>query len=89
MEISILLTILLTILSLGRAILREGKIWLTKEEQINDYIIIKYSLKKAIYQWAVKLMIRMACLLNIVTFIGSQKADQTTLIQTQNLKYEG
>lgn len=89
MEISILLTILLIVLSLGGLFLLEGKICLIKEEQINDSVTIKYYLMNSLYKWAVKFEMKDLYMLNTVTFIGVQKAIQTKLIQPLNLKFEG
>ncbi|MFC4666828.1 hypothetical protein [Falsiporphyromonas endometrii] len=89
MEINILLTILLIIISLGGLFLQKGKICIIEEVQINDYVTIKYNLKNALYQEAVKLILRGCYLLNIVTLTNAQKATQTTLNQLQNHKFEG
>ncbi|MFC4665801.1 hypothetical protein [Falsiporphyromonas endometrii] len=89
MEISILLTILLIIISLGGSFLQEGKICLVNEEQINDSVTIKYDLRNSLSHWAVKLVLRDLYLLNTVTLVVDQKATQSTSIQLQNLKFEG
>ncbi|MFC4665615.1 hypothetical protein [Falsiporphyromonas endometrii] len=89
MEISILLTILLMMISLGGVFFQGGKICLVNEQQINDSVTIKYDLNKALYLWAVKLVNREVYLLNTVTVSNAQKAAQTALIQPQNLKFEG
>lgn len=89
MEISILLTLLLIVISLGRAFFQEGGVCLINEEQINASVTIKYNLKNGLSQCAVKFVMRGLYLLNIVTLNFSQKATQITLIQPQNLKFEG
>ncbi|MFC4666878.1 hypothetical protein [Falsiporphyromonas endometrii] len=81
MEITILLTILLIIISLGRLFFQEGKIcpigWKLT------------SLHNCLSHRTEKLIMRKLYLLNIVTFSFTQKAAQTTLIQLKNLKFEG
>ncbi|MFC4665511.1 hypothetical protein [Falsiporphyromonas endometrii] len=89
MEISILLTILLMMISLGGVFFQGGKMCLVNEEQISDSVTIKYDLNNALYPWAVKLVKREAYLLNIVAASNGKKAAQTALIQPQNLKFEG
>ena len=89
MKISILLTILLIIISLGVAFLIIGKLCLINEEQINDSVTIKYDLRNGLSHCAVKFVLRGLYLLNTITLSFAQKATQTTLIQLQNLKFEG
>ncbi|MDO4671389.1 MAG: hypothetical protein Q4A76_00530 [Porphyromonadaceae bacterium] len=89
MEISILLTILLITFSLGGLFLRGGKICLVDEDQINDFVTIKYNLKNALFRWTVKLVLRVLYLLNTVILVCGQKATQITLIQLETYKIEG
>ncbi|MFC4665686.1 hypothetical protein [Falsiporphyromonas endometrii] len=81
MEISIILTILLMIISLGRLHLQEGKICLITT--------VRLILKLGLFAWAVKFILKHLYSLNIVTLNDVQKAIKTTLIQPQNLKFEG
>ena len=89
MEISILLTILLIMILLGGSLLLGGKICLILEEQIETSSTNKYDLKNNLFDWVVKLIFRDTYLLNTVSLFITQKATQTTLIQPQNLKFEG
>ncbi|MFC4665386.1 hypothetical protein [Falsiporphyromonas endometrii] len=89
MEISILLTILLMIISLGGASLREGKICLINGDQIDASLSVNYNLKNVLSQCAVKLVSKASNVLNNITMDLSQKATQITLIQSQNLNSEG
>ncbi|MFC4666859.1 hypothetical protein [Falsiporphyromonas endometrii] len=81
MEISILLTVLLMIISLVRLFFQAGEICLISEEQINP--------DGCLSRRAVKFVMRDLYLLNIVALNFAQKATQITLIQPQNLKFEG
>lgn len=89
MEISVLLTIFLMIISLGGLFLQAGKICLIEESQINDASTIKQGRRNSLYGWAVKFIFRILYLLNTVITILFQKMDQTLLIKAQNLKHEG
>ena len=89
MEISILLTILLVVISLGGLFLQEGKICLDDMQQIDDFVVIKYILKRPLYHWAVKLVMRGCYLLNTVALTDALKATQIALIQSQIYKFEG
>lgn len=81
MEISILLTLLLMIILLGRLFFQAGKICLISEEQIY--------LDSCLSHRAVKFIMRGLYLLNTVALPCTQKVAQTTLIQLHNLKLEG
>ena len=89
MEISILLAIFLIAILLGRAFLQWSKVCPILREQIDDSVTIKYDLMNRLSHRAVKFVMRAFYLLNIVVLIATQKATQNTLIQTQNLKFEG
>lgn len=89
MEISILFTILFIITSLGGLFLQRGKICLVTGEQMEASLTIKYNLKNGLPIWAVKFVEGEVYLLNIVALIVDLKATHTTLIQPQNLKFEG
>ncbi|MFC4665387.1 hypothetical protein [Falsiporphyromonas endometrii] len=89
MEISILLTILLIIISLGGTSLREGKICLINEDQIDASLSVNYNLKNVLSQCAVKLVPKAFYMLNNIAMDLIQKATQKTLIQPQNLNSEG
>ncbi|MFC4666771.1 hypothetical protein [Falsiporphyromonas endometrii] len=89
MEISILLTILLIVISLGGLFLQGGKIYLINKEHIDDSLSINYDLNNASSRLAVKLVLRGLYLLNNVISNGAQKATKTALIQLQNYKFEG
>ncbi|MFC4666143.1 hypothetical protein [Falsiporphyromonas endometrii] len=89
MEISALLTILLIVISLGGLFLRAGKLCLMIEEETELLKIIQYDLISCLYRWAVKLVRRDFYLLNIINTYLAIKTTQTTLIQLQNLKFEG
>ncbi|MFC4665652.1 hypothetical protein [Falsiporphyromonas endometrii] len=89
MGIIILLTFLLIIVLLGGSFLQEGKICLVDLQQIDDFVAIKYTINRSPYHWAVKFVMRGCYLLNIVAYFNTQKATQTTLIQLQNLNFEG
>lgn len=89
MEISTLLTLLLMIISLGGSYLFAGEICLIGGEQIDESLSIKCDIKNRSSHWAVKLVLEEAYLLNTVTISNIQKANQTTLIQLQNIKYKG
>ena len=89
MEISILLTILLMIISLGGASLREGKICLINENKIDASLSVNYNLKNVLSQCAVKLVSKASNMLNNVAMDLGQISTQTTLIQSQNLNFEG
>lgn len=82
MIISILLTLLLTVISLGGLILQEGKICLIDARQKDLFSSINNNLKRNLNPWAVKLVMRGLGLLNTVMTAGVQKADQTTIIYT-------
>ncbi|MFC4665971.1 hypothetical protein [Falsiporphyromonas endometrii] len=81
MEISILLIILLTMILLGGLFFQERVICLVDREQI--YLCDSLSHR------AVKFVMRELYLLNTVALVAIQKANQNTLIQTQNHKFEG
>ena len=89
MEISILLTLLLIGILLGRNIFQAGKICLIEKEQINDSVTIKYNLPNTLSPGAVKFVLKGLYLLNIVANTNTQKTTQTTPIQLQNHKLEG
>ena len=89
MEIIILLTFLLIIVLLGGSFLQEGKLCLVDLQQIDDFDAVKYTINRSPYHWAVKLVMIGCYLLNIITYSNAQKATQTTLIQLQNLNFEG
>lgn len=89
MEINILLTILLTTILLGGLFCLGGKICLIEREQINDYVTVKYNLKNALYQRAVKLAWVRDYLLNIIIPIVDKKATQRKLFQSKNHRFEG
>ena len=89
MEISILLTLLLIVISLGRSIFQVGKVCLIEEVQIKDSISIKHNLRNSLSYWAEKLVMRKVNLLNTVPASNTQKATQTTLILAQIHKFEG
>ncbi|MFC4665836.1 hypothetical protein [Falsiporphyromonas endometrii] len=84
MEISILLTILLIVVSLGGLLLQGGRVCLILEEEMDHFSMIKYNLISGLYDWAVKLVRRDSYVLNTVILTNTQKATQTTLIQLQN-----
>ncbi|MFC4666667.1 hypothetical protein [Falsiporphyromonas endometrii] len=81
MEIIILLTLLLFICWLGRALFRAAELCLIGKEQTDR--------GNGLFRGAEKLVMRNHCLLNTVALSNAQKATQTTLIQLQNLKFEG
>ncbi|MFC4665862.1 hypothetical protein [Falsiporphyromonas endometrii] len=89
MMTSILFTILLITLLLGGISLLVGKICLIKGEEIEDFVIIKYDLMNGLSQGTVKFIEKGLYLLNTVTLFSTPKATQTTLIQLQNIKFEG
>lgn len=89
MKISILLTLLLLIISLGRLICRAGELCLIEETQINGSENIKYTLLNVLSVRAVKFIWRGVYLLNTVTLFATQKAAQTIQIQSQNIEFEG
>lgn len=89
MEISILFTILLMTILLGGDFFQVGVICFINREQINNPITIKYDLKNALGNWAVKLIMKGRCLLNTVALADDLKAAQTILIQLQNIEFEG
>ena len=89
MEIIMILTFLLMIVLLGGSFLQEGKICLLDMQQINDFVDMKYNLKRSPFHWAVKLVMRGDYLLNTVTYSNALKATETTLIQLQIHKFEG
>lgn len=89
MMISILLTIFLITISLEETLLQERKICLVKEEQTNNTSSLSYNLKNTLSLCAVKYILRGFYLLNTIILTGNQKAAQTTLIQSQILKFEG
>ncbi|MFC4666495.1 hypothetical protein [Falsiporphyromonas endometrii] len=63
MEISILLTILLMMISFGGSFCQEGKICFVIENQINDLVTINHNLKNTLFRCAVKSVFRMLYLL--------------------------
>ena len=81
MKISILLTILLIIISLGGAFLPGGKLCLFGRMQTDP--------GHGLYHRAVKLMMRTFYLLNTVALDSTLKGDKTLLIQPQNHKFDG
>ncbi|MFC4665181.1 hypothetical protein [Falsiporphyromonas endometrii] len=89
MEISILLTILSMIVSLGGLFPQAGEICLVKPMQIRAFKSVKFNLRKILSQWAVKLVLRGLYLLNTVILIGTQKVAQSTIIQLQNHNFRG
>ncbi|MFC4666314.1 hypothetical protein [Falsiporphyromonas endometrii] len=89
MEISILLTFLIMIVSLGGLFLRAGKLCLIEEKQIKESANIKYNLINGLSAWTVKFVLRGLYLLNTVALFDAQKVAQTTSIQSQNLIFEG
>ncbi|MFC4666130.1 hypothetical protein [Falsiporphyromonas endometrii] len=89
MKISILLTILLIIISIGEAFFQEGGVCLIAGKHIDDFASVKFNLVNEMYQRAVKLVIRGYYLLNTVSLTNTLKTTQTRLIQLQNLKFEG
>ena len=89
MEINILLTILLIIISLGGLLLQGGRVCLISEEEMDHFSIIKYNLISGLCKWAVKLVRRDLYMLNTVVLTNAQKATQTTLIQLQNHNFRG
>lgn len=89
MIISILLTLLLTVISLGGLILQEGKICLIDARQKDLFSSINNNLKRNLNSWAVKLVMRGLGLLNTVMTAGVQKADQTTIIYTDIHTFRG
>ncbi|MDO4672508.1 MAG: hypothetical protein Q4A76_06315 [Porphyromonadaceae bacterium] len=89
MEISIFLTILLIVVSLGGLFLQGGRVCLILEEEIDHFSMIKYNLISGLHDWAVKLVRRDSYMLNTVILTNAQKATQTTLIQLQNHNFRG
>ena len=89
MEISILLTILSMIVSLGGLFPQAGEICLVKPMHFKAFKSVKFNLRKILSQWAVKLVLRRLCLLNTVILIDAQKAAQSTIIQLQNIQFKG
>lgn len=89
MEIILLLTTLLTIMLLGVSRLRDGKIYLFGQEQIDDYKCIKYNLINYLSSCAVKFRMKDLYLLNIVTLFNIQKGAQTTPVYTEFHTYWG
>lgn len=89
MMTSILFTILLITLLLGGIFLLVGKICLIKWEEIDDFVIIKYNLMNGLSRGTVKFIEKGLYLLNTVTLFSTPKVTQTTLIQFQNIKFEG
>ena len=89
MEISILFTFLLMIVSLGGLFLRAGKICLVMDQKRDAFPGIKYDLANYLSLRAVKLVMREVYLLNTVTLTAASKAAQTTFIQLPNHKFEG
>ncbi|MFC4666019.1 hypothetical protein [Falsiporphyromonas endometrii] len=81
MEIIILLTLLLFICWLGRALFRATELCLIGKEQTD--------LGNGLSRGAEKLVMRNLCLLNTVTISDAKKATQTTLIQLQNRNFRG
>ena len=79
--ITILLTLLVFICWLGRALFRAAELCLIGKEQTDRC--------NGLSRGAEKLVMRNLCLLNTVTISNAQKATQTTLFQLQNLKFEG
>ena len=89
MEISILLTIFLIIILLGRLFFQGGKIYLIGEEQIIVSSSIGFDSKNRLFHRVVKSVVKGSHLLNIVILTDFQKATQTTLIQPQIYKFKG
>ncbi|MDO4672009.1 MAG: hypothetical protein Q4A76_03780, partial [Porphyromonadaceae bacterium] len=89
MEISILFTFLLMIVSLGGLLLRAGKICLVMDQKRDAFPGIKYDLANYLSLRAVKLVMREVYLLNTVTLTTASKTVQTTFIQPKNHKFEG
>ncbi|MFC4666514.1 hypothetical protein [Falsiporphyromonas endometrii] len=89
MEISILFTVLLMIVSLGGLLLRAGKICLVMDQKRDAFPAIKYDLANYLAFRAVKLVMREVYLLNNVATTTTPKGAQTTFIQLQNHKFEG
>ena len=89
MEISILLTILLIVISLGGLFLQGGKVFLVSEEEVDLFSMIKYNLISGLHDWAVKLVRRDSYMLNTVILINAQKVAQSTIIQLQNHNFRG
>ena len=89
MEISILLTLLLMIISLGGLFRQADKICLIHRRQVDALLCIKQDLNKGPVTWAVKLVLRGLNLLNTITMSTDQKTTQTTLIQLQNHNFRG
>ncbi|MFC4665087.1 hypothetical protein [Falsiporphyromonas endometrii] len=89
MEINILLTILLIIISLGGLLLQGCGVSLIKLDQMGVSPFTKCNLISGLHEWAVKLERRGSYLLNTVIFTNAQKATQTTLIQLQNHNFRG
>lgn len=89
MEISIFLTILFIIISLGGAFLQDGKICPIVSLQMDASINIKNDFNNSLSIWAVKFNKRDLNLLNTVTLDSILKAIQTSLNQLQNIKFEG
>ncbi|MDO4672784.1 MAG: hypothetical protein Q4A76_07715 [Porphyromonadaceae bacterium] len=89
MEMSILLTVFLILILLEGLFFQEGKICLIGEKQIFVFSSISPHCKNGISEWAVKLILKGFCLLNVVILNGAKKATRITLIQPQNLKLEG
>ncbi|MFC4665731.1 hypothetical protein [Falsiporphyromonas endometrii] len=89
MEISILFTFLLMIVSLGGLLLQGGKICLMMDQKADAFPAIKYNLANYLSLKAVKLDVREIYLLNNIALPTVSKATQITFIQPQNLKFKG
>ncbi|MDO4672227.1 MAG: hypothetical protein Q4A76_04900 [Porphyromonadaceae bacterium] len=89
MEISILFTFLLMIVSLGGLLLQGGKICLMMDQKADTFPDIIYKLVNYLSLKAVKLIVREIYLLNNITLSTVSKATQITFIQLQNHKFKG
>lgn len=89
MEISILLTLFLIIISLGGTFRHGGRLCLVDKERMDAIIIPNSNLLNTSSLQAVKVLIRVLNLLNIVVLNLAPKGTQTIPIQTQNHKFEG